>query len=66
MGRTFRSSVSSPDFSITSLRTRLHFDASLIRAKRWAGLDLRVVELYIRDLNDPPPSEVVVNSCAAS
>ena len=51
--RTFRSSCKSWEFSMTSDKTGLHFDASLTRAKICFGGDLWLWELKIRDFNEP-------------
>lgn len=42
---TFRSYDNNCEFSMTSLRTPLHFEASLTRAKTCLGVDFNVLEL---------------------
>lgn len=52
--QTFGSEGSIPAFSITSLSRISHFEASVTRAYICAGEALRDLELYMRDLKEPP------------
>jgi hypothetical protein len=49
---TFRSCNNNCDFSTTSFRIGLHFDASLTNANSWAGVDFKPFALKILDFKE--------------
>jgi hypothetical protein len=51
--KTFRSASNSPELSTTSLRTALHFDASLTSAYICVGGDRVDFDPNTRDFNEP-------------
>lgn len=53
LSHTLRSYCKSCDFSITCVKTELHFEASLTKAKTCFGDDLMSLELKTLDLREP-------------